>query len=244
MPHALAGLTESQSNIVAAAEDGGSYSWTRRLWSAVYDKVFECEEHRADRNTSSSLPSLWPHTVRGSTHLLQEFGREVFIHHPPYTRTSRPVISSFLLDLKKFLSGQRQSFQNDREAEMSVTVVPITGGRLLRHRIQNLVPRYEKVSIPEVNILKNSSILVVSVPINLYIKNGFCFYKRPQGNLLCGRATYILHFIIGIYCFILLLQLIRTYENYKCLGMMISRAKYGKMEIGLVLYKEECRYDY
>ena len=168
----------------------------------------------------------------------------MFNHHPSFSSDSCPVSTIFSYTSTNSRPVSVKSFQNDREAEMSVTVVPITGGRLLRHRIQNLVPRYEKVSIPEVNILKNSSILVVSVPINLYIKNGFCFYKRPQGNLLCGRATYILHFIIGIYCFILLLQLIRTYENYKCLGMMISRAKYGKMEIGLVLYEEEWRYHY
>ena len=48
------------------------------------------------------------------------------------------------LFLKKFLPRQRQRFQNDREAEMSVTVVPIPGGKLLRHRIQTLDPRYDK----------------------------------------------------------------------------------------------------
>ena len=45
------------------------------------------------------------------------------------------------------------------------------------------------VSIPKVNILKNSSTLTVSVSINLSIKFvSFCTW--PQGNLLCGRATY------------------------------------------------------
>ena len=39
----------------------------------------------------------------------------------PMVRTSRPVIFHNFLHLKKFLSGQRQRFQNDREAEMSVT---------------------------------------------------------------------------------------------------------------------------
>jgi hypothetical protein len=32
----------SYSSIVAAVEDGGSYSSSRRLSSAVSDKVFEC----------------------------------------------------------------------------------------------------------------------------------------------------------------------------------------------------------
>ena len=39
--------------------------------------------------------------------------------------------------------------------------------------IQKLVPQYDKSSIPEVNMLKNSSTLAVSVPINLSIKLGF-----------------------------------------------------------------------
>ena len=51
-----------------------------------------------------------------------------------------------------------------------MTVVPMPGGRLLRHRIQKLVPRDENISIPEVNMLKNSSTLAVSVPINVSIK--------------------------------------------------------------------------
>ena len=36
----------------------------------------------------------------------------------------------YIFLLKKFLSVQRQRFQNDREAEIRVTVVPIPGGRL------------------------------------------------------------------------------------------------------------------
>ena len=52
-------------------------------------------------------------------------------------------------------------------------------------------------------MLENSSTLAVSVPINLSIKFWFCSCKRPQGHLLCGRASYFK------YCHntILLLQL-------------------------------------
>ena len=46
----------------------------------------------------------------------------------------------------------------------------------------------KNVSIPEVNMLNNSSTLAVSVPINLSIKFGFCLCKRPQGNLLCVKT--------------------------------------------------------
>ena len=50
----------------------------------VYDKVFECTEHSADRNSSSAVSSVWPHTARWSTLLLQEFDWKVFNHYPPY----------------------------------------------------------------------------------------------------------------------------------------------------------------
>ena len=49
--------------------------------------------------------------------------------------------------------------------------------------IQKLVPWYEKlpyVYISEVYMLKNSSTLAVSVPINLSIKFGFVFVNSPR----------------------------------------------------------------
>ena len=60
-----------------------------------------------------------------------------------YNLDLAPSDFHLFLNLKKSLSGQRQRFYNDREAEMSVTVTPIPGGRLLRHKIQPLVPRYD-----------------------------------------------------------------------------------------------------
>ena len=67
-------------------------------------------------------------------------------NHSPYSPDLAPSDFHLFLHLKKFLFGQRQLqlFQNDSEAEMSVTVVPIPGGRLLRQMIQKLVPRYDK----------------------------------------------------------------------------------------------------
>jgi hypothetical protein len=59
MSHSLTVLLRSHSSIVAAVEDEGSYSSSRRLWSAVSDKVVECTEHSADRNSSSAVPGLW-----------------------------------------------------------------------------------------------------------------------------------------------------------------------------------------
>ena len=110
----------SHSSIFAAVEDGGSYSSSCQLWNAVCDKVFQCTEHSADRNSSSVLPGLWPHTARRSTHLLQEFCWEVFNHHLPYSPDLAPSDFHLLLHLKKFLSSQCQRFQNNREVGMSV----------------------------------------------------------------------------------------------------------------------------
>ena len=59
-------------------------------------------------------------------------------------------------------------------------MVAIPGGGLIRHRDTKLGPSVTNVSIPEVNMLKNSSTLAVSVPINLSIKLGFVSVNRPK----------------------------------------------------------------
>ena len=107
-------------------------------------KFFECTDLSADRIPSSAVPDLFPHTPRRSTRLLQEFRWELLNHHPPYSPDLAPSDFHLLLHLNKFLSGQRQGFQNERQAEMSVTVVLIPGDKLLRNTIQKLVPRYDK----------------------------------------------------------------------------------------------------
>ena len=84
----------------------------------------------------SQLCHVSGNTPRRSTHLLQDFAREVF-NHPPYRPDLAPSDFHLILHLKKFLSAERQGFQNNGE-------VPIPGGRLLRHRMQKLVPRYDK----------------------------------------------------------------------------------------------------
>ena len=53
-----------------------------------------------------------PGTVRGSTHLLQEFSWEVF-NHPPYSPDLAASDFNLFLHLNKFPSGQRQRFKND-----------------------------------------------------------------------------------------------------------------------------------
>ena len=99
--------------------------------------------------------------------LLQEFSWEVF-NHPFYSSNPAPSDFQLFLQLKKFLSGHR--FQYDRRRIISHS------GSNPRRQIST-TKRYKawshnmtNASIPEVNMLKNSSTLAVSVPINLSIK--------------------------------------------------------------------------
>ena len=63
--------------------------------------------------------NILQHMAQWSVHL-QKFNLVVF-NHPPCSPDL--VLSAFhlFLHLKKFPSGQRQCFQNDKEVEMSVT---------------------------------------------------------------------------------------------------------------------------
>ena len=85
-----------------------------------------------------------PHTARWPTHLLQEFSWEVFNHHPPYSPDLAPSNFQLFLRLKKFLSGQRQRFHNDRETGMSVTQLKSQAADFYDTGIQKLVPRHDK----------------------------------------------------------------------------------------------------
>ena len=58
------------------------------------------------------------------------------------------IVVHLLLQLKKFLSGQRQRFQKEREAETSVTqFFQSLAADLYDTGMQKLIPRYENVSI-------------------------------------------------------------------------------------------------
>ena len=123
------------------------------------------------------MPGLWPTRLDGQ-HIScrSSAGRCLIIHHK--ARASRPMISIFPYISRNF--GQRQRFHNDTEAVMSVTVVPIPGGRLLRHRIQKSVPRCDKCLNSEGEYVENSWTLAVSVPINLSIKLSFVSINGPM----------------------------------------------------------------
>ena len=87
------------------------------------------------------------------------------------------------LHLNKLLSGQRQRFWTGRETEMSHSG---SNPRLQKSTTQGYKSWSHgttNVSIPEVNMLKNSSTLAVSITINISTKLGFVFVN-------CLRETY------------------------------------------------------
>ena len=149
------------SSIVAAAavEDGGSYSSSLRRWSTLCDKVFECTEHSAVQNSWSAVPAVisrrfpTPRYKKIVTeHLLfrKLCARWVPKQLTPEHKAKRmesalTVVINLFLHLKKFLPGQRQRFQNDREVEMSVTQwFQSQAVDFYDTGIQKLIPRYDK----------------------------------------------------------------------------------------------------
>ena len=132
------------------------------------------------------------HMARQSTHLLQEFSWEIFIH-PPYIPDLAPSDFHLFLHLNKFLSGQSQSFQDDRDE--CHTVVPTSNST----RQSSMTQEYKSwshgmtnLSISEVNMLKNSSTLAVSVPINIFVKLGFVFLNSPSETYFVDALLIIL----------------------------------------------------
>ena len=114
-----------------------------------------------------------PHTARRSPHLLQEFSQEVF-NHPPDSLDLAPSDIHLFLHLQKFLFGQRQRFQNDREQEKSVAqwfrsqaVDSYDTG------MQKLVPRYDKCLNSRGEYVEKQLSTCCTVLINCFIKLGF-----------------------------------------------------------------------
>ena len=110
------------------------------------------------------LCQVYGHMAQRWTHLLQEFTLQ--------SRTSGPVISIL-------------SYTSRNSCPNSVSIFRIQRSRDECHSGSN--PKQQismtqdtNVSIPEVNMSKNSSTLAVSVPINLLIKLGFVSVNGPR----------------------------------------------------------------
>ena len=101
------------------------------------------------------------------------------INHPPYSPDLAPSDFHIFLYNKKSLSGQRQRFLNDERLRRVSHTDSNPGGRLLRHRIQKLVPRYDKCLTW---ICWKIAQHLLYVPINLPIKLRFVSVNGPREN--------------------------------------------------------------
>ena len=84
---------------------------------------------------------------------------------------------------------------------MSVTVVPIQAEDIYDTGYKRLSRGITNVSIQEVNMLKNSLTLAVSVPIKLFIKFGFVSVNAP------GKLTLWTHYVDFVLILIYLSQM-------------------------------------
>ena len=118
-------------------------SWQRLKMEVLIPAQADCEIQSVIKflNTQDIAPieihrqlcQVYGHTRIYGQHICcsSSAGRCLIIIHP-IAQTSRPYDFHLFLHRNKFLSGQCLRFQNDRVEEMSVTVVPNPGDRLLR----------------------------------------------------------------------------------------------------------------
>ena len=113
------------------------------------------------------------------------------------------IVVHIFLKLNKFLARQRQRFHNERGGDKRHTVVPSNDRRQtsMIEGYKNWSHGMINVSIPEVNMLKNSSTLAVSAPINLSIKLGLVSVNYPRKTYfideLCSSREKV-HYISTI----------------------------------------------
>ena len=121
-----------------------------------------------------------PHTSWRFAHLLQEFtGRCLIIHS--IAQTLHPVISIFSyiprnscpVSVSIFRVTERRRWVSHSGCNPRFQTSTTQGYKSWSHGMTN-------VSIPGVNMLKNSSTLAVSVPINLSIKLVFASVNGPK----------------------------------------------------------------
>ena len=123
MAHALAGLSEFCS-IVAAVEMEVLVSTPTNCEVQSVIKIFEFTEHSAERNSSPSVPAVislsMPNKIVTEHPLFWKLcARWVPKQMTPEHKAKRveselTIVVHLFLNLKTFLSGQRQRFQNDR----------------------------------------------------------------------------------------------------------------------------------
>ena len=130
-----------------------STTWTSRVLTvaslqrlkmeALIPAPADCEVG-AQRHSTSVVP-VCGHTRLDGQHIScrSSAGRCLIIIHL-IARTSHPVNSIFSYTSRNSCLVMPAFSKWQRDGDECHTVVPIPGGRLLQHRIQKLVPRYDK----------------------------------------------------------------------------------------------------
>ena len=127
--------------------------------------------------------------ARWSTRLLQKFGWEVVNYHPSYSPDLAPSDFHLFTPLEIRLPSA-STFSEWHRGGLECQSGSNPGGRLIRHRIQKLAPRYHKCLNSGGDMLTNSSTLAVSVLINLSIKLGFISVNVPRETYFVDKAKY------------------------------------------------------
>ena len=150
------------SSIVAAVEDGGSYSSSRRLWSAVCDKVFE-RQNIALIEIHRQLCQICGHTRLARQHISRRSsaGRCLIVIHP-IARTSRPVISIFPYTSRNSYPVSFSVFRMTNECY----IYSNTRRQTSASQDTKVGATVWQMSQFRTRISWNSSIFAVSVPIN------------------------------------------------------------------------------
>ena len=135
--HSLAGLTEFSQWHRCSSWGWRTLFQLPRVWSAVCDKVLNAQ-NRAPIEIHRQLCQVYDLTswasrwcIAGSDNFTADWqhvygeecsGRPSFITDDLVEFVREPRAQWFIfLHLKKFLFGERQRFQNDRETQMSIT---------------------------------------------------------------------------------------------------------------------------
>ena len=129
------------------------------------------------------LCHIFGHTRLDGQHIScrSSTGRCLIIIHP-IARTVAQWFPSFYFSRNSYPVSV-SVFRMTERLRWASTVVPIPGGRFTRHRIQTLVPWYDKCLNSGGEYVENSLILALSIPINILIKLWFV-------SVNCPRETY------------------------------------------------------
>ena len=155
---------------------------------------------RSTRNVicpSGAWLENWPHSTpsiclaRNPKHVIMQWvGIETNKHYVRNQAAVSVLASQWISPQKEIEADYIGAKNGARFSETDWFQSP--GGRLLRHTgLQKLDPRYDKCLNPGAEYVEKYLKTYCICSNKSFYLIRFCFCKRPQINLLCGRSTYI-----------------------------------------------------